>query len=215
MNIGEPLRIIEVEPLCIPLPDAAPAPAEAARAEEPIESPTPPLQFHEQVWPSSRRCSLARGVDVPLVPGPIVAWRAWALSGHERTLRLHPVGRYSRPGPLDDRSRPAVSTGGSTEPQTSTAPAVSMPRASMGSCDELAVRPSSARSLCGERSLSTRAAIERDSRIRCGCAWCARSASGSWVLVRSSRSWWPPCEVGNSCRCATTISAQRSQLSLP
>ncbi len=36
----------------------------------------------------------------PLVAGPVVAWRAWALSGHEEMLRLRPVGRYARPWPL-------------------------------------------------------------------------------------------------------------------
>ena len=40
MNIGEPLRIIEVEPLWIPLPNAAPAPAEQP-VREPIEGPEP------------------------------------------------------------------------------------------------------------------------------------------------------------------------------
>lgn len=36
MNIGEPVRIIEVEPLWIPLPDAPPAPTEQpAREPEP------------------------------------------------------------------------------------------------------------------------------------------------------------------------------------
>jgi hypothetical protein len=37
--------------------------------------------------------------DPPLVPGPVVAWRAWALSGHDTTFRLRPVGRYARPWP--------------------------------------------------------------------------------------------------------------------
>jgi hypothetical protein len=40
MNIGEPLRIIEVEPLWIPLPDAAPAPAEQP-VREPEHEPEP------------------------------------------------------------------------------------------------------------------------------------------------------------------------------
>jgi hypothetical protein len=34
--------------------------------------------------------------ETPLVPGPVIAWRAWALSGHEATLRLRPVGRFAR-----------------------------------------------------------------------------------------------------------------------
>lgn len=33
------------------------------------------------------------------MPGPVVAWRAWALSGHDATLRLRPVGRFARPWP--------------------------------------------------------------------------------------------------------------------
>jgi hypothetical protein len=33
------------------------------------------------------------------VPGPVIAWRAWALSGHAATLRLRPVGRFARPWP--------------------------------------------------------------------------------------------------------------------
>jgi hypothetical protein len=37
--------------------------------------------------------------DVPLVPGPVIAWRAWALSGHDEMLRLRPVGRFARPWP--------------------------------------------------------------------------------------------------------------------
>jgi hypothetical protein len=45
------------------------------------------------------RAPLVPGDDAPLVPGPVVAWRAWALSGHDGTLRLRPVGRYSRPWP--------------------------------------------------------------------------------------------------------------------
>ena len=178
----EPLRIIEVEPLCIPVRRCTGARG-AARAGAHRGARLPPLRFHEQVWAELATCSLARGVDVPLVPGPIVAWRAWALSGHEETLRLRPAAGY-RPWPLDDRSRPAVSTGGSTEPQTSTAPAVSMPRASMSSCDELAVRPSSARSLCGERSLSTRGYRARFAypvRLCLVCPICF----GSWVLFRS------------------------------
>lgn len=36
MNIGEALRIIEVEPLWTPLPDAEPVPA-----EEPVPEPQP------------------------------------------------------------------------------------------------------------------------------------------------------------------------------
>ena len=40
MNIGEPLRIIEVEPLWIPLPDIEPPPTEQP-VREPIEEPEP------------------------------------------------------------------------------------------------------------------------------------------------------------------------------
>jgi hypothetical protein len=40
MNIGEPLRIIEVEPLWIPLPDVAPAPSERP-GREPEHEPEP------------------------------------------------------------------------------------------------------------------------------------------------------------------------------
>jgi hypothetical protein len=42
MNIGEPLRIIEVEPLWIPLPDATPAPAEEP-VREPQKEPEPAI----------------------------------------------------------------------------------------------------------------------------------------------------------------------------
>jgi hypothetical protein len=42
MNIGEPLRIIEVEPLWIPLPDAAPAPTEQP-VREPEHEPEPAI----------------------------------------------------------------------------------------------------------------------------------------------------------------------------
>ena len=42
MNIGEPLRIIEVEPLWIPLPDAAPAPTEQP-VREPEQEPEPAI----------------------------------------------------------------------------------------------------------------------------------------------------------------------------
>jgi hypothetical protein len=42
MNIGEPLRIIEVEPLWIPLPDAAPAPTEQP-VREPEHEPAIPV----------------------------------------------------------------------------------------------------------------------------------------------------------------------------
>ena len=45
-----------------------------------------------------RRPGRARD-DVPFAPGPVVAWRAWALSGHDETLRLRPVGRFSHPWP--------------------------------------------------------------------------------------------------------------------
>ena len=45
-----------------------------------------------------RRPGRARD-DVPFAPGPVVAWRAWALSGHDESLRLRPVGRFSRPWP--------------------------------------------------------------------------------------------------------------------
>ena len=31
----------------------------------------------------------------PLVLGPVIAWRAWALSGHDAMLRLRPVGRLA------------------------------------------------------------------------------------------------------------------------
>jgi hypothetical protein len=37
--------------------------------------------------------------DAPLVPGPVVGWRAWALSGHDEMLQLRPVGQYARPWP--------------------------------------------------------------------------------------------------------------------
>ena len=37
--------------------------------------------------------------ETPLVPGPVVAWRAWGLSGQCGTLRLRPVGRFARPWP--------------------------------------------------------------------------------------------------------------------
>jgi hypothetical protein len=44
MNIGEPLRIIEVEPLWIPLPDAAPAPTERpVRGPEREPEPEPAI----------------------------------------------------------------------------------------------------------------------------------------------------------------------------
>lgn len=33
------------------------------------------------------------------MPGPVIAWRAWALSGHDETLLLRPVGRFVRPWP--------------------------------------------------------------------------------------------------------------------
>lgn len=42
MNIGEPLRIIEVEPLWIPLPDVASAPSEQP-AWEPEAVPEPAI----------------------------------------------------------------------------------------------------------------------------------------------------------------------------
>ena len=42
MNIGEPLRIIEVEPLWLPLPDAPPAPAERP-VPEPQREPEPAI----------------------------------------------------------------------------------------------------------------------------------------------------------------------------
>lgn len=43
MNIGEPLRIIEVEPLWVPLPDAPRAPAgQPAREPEPEPAFAPP-----------------------------------------------------------------------------------------------------------------------------------------------------------------------------
>jgi hypothetical protein len=42
MNIGEPLRIIEVEPLWIPLPDAGPAPTEQP-VREPEHEPAIPV----------------------------------------------------------------------------------------------------------------------------------------------------------------------------
>jgi hypothetical protein len=42
MNIGEPLRIIEVEPLWIPLPDVEPAPVEQP-AREPEPEPAIPV----------------------------------------------------------------------------------------------------------------------------------------------------------------------------
>lgn len=35
----------------------------------------------------------------PLVPGPVVAWRSWALSGNAATLRLCPVAGNRRPWP--------------------------------------------------------------------------------------------------------------------
>lgn len=37
--------------------------------------------------------------QAPLVPGPVIAWRAWTLSGNDAALRLRPVGRYSHPWP--------------------------------------------------------------------------------------------------------------------
>jgi hypothetical protein len=37
--------------------------------------------------------------EAPLVAGPVIAWRAWALSGHDELLRLRPVGRFVRPWP--------------------------------------------------------------------------------------------------------------------
>lgn len=43
MNIGEPLRIIEVEPLWIPLPEANPAPP-----EQPSWEPEPEPAIPEQ-----------------------------------------------------------------------------------------------------------------------------------------------------------------------
>lgn len=42
MNIGEPLRIIEVEPLWIPLPNVTPAPTEQP-AWEPELEPEPAI----------------------------------------------------------------------------------------------------------------------------------------------------------------------------
>lgn len=42
MNIGEPLRIIEVEPLWNPLPDAPPAPTEPL-VREPGREPEPAI----------------------------------------------------------------------------------------------------------------------------------------------------------------------------
>ena len=41
MNIGEPLRIIEVEPLWIPLPDVTPAPTEQPSSEPDPEPAIP------------------------------------------------------------------------------------------------------------------------------------------------------------------------------
>jgi hypothetical protein len=42
MNIGEPVRIVEVEPLWMPLPDAVPAPAEPAPEPRPAREPAVP-----------------------------------------------------------------------------------------------------------------------------------------------------------------------------
>ena len=42
MNIGEPVRIVEVEPLWTPLPDAAPAPAEPTPEPRPEREPVAP-----------------------------------------------------------------------------------------------------------------------------------------------------------------------------
>lgn len=37
--------------------------------------------------------------DAPLVAGPVLAWRAWALGGRRRSLRLLPVAGSRRPWP--------------------------------------------------------------------------------------------------------------------
>jgi hypothetical protein len=42
VNIGEPLRIIEVEPLWMPLPDIAPVPSEQPE-REPEHEPEPAI----------------------------------------------------------------------------------------------------------------------------------------------------------------------------
>jgi hypothetical protein len=80
------------------------------------------------------------------------------------------------PGPLDDRSRRAVGTGGSTERRASVAPAGCTPPASPSSSNELAVWRSWAQWRCGEtiveHALGYRAGFGYPQRLCLICPIC-------------------------------------------
>lgn len=44
MNIGKPRRIIEVEPISLPLPEVLPEPVTQPKPAEPVSPPAEPVQ---------------------------------------------------------------------------------------------------------------------------------------------------------------------------
>jgi hypothetical protein len=91
MNIGEPKRTIEVEPVTLPVPEPLPI-EEPAPADVP--APVPDAVPAEPVPSEPRRPmpSLPRGARrIPDVIEPIIGWRVWSLRSVRGRLELRAV----------------------------------------------------------------------------------------------------------------------------
>ena len=134
MNIGRPQRIIEIEPVSLPLPDPELAPGARAGAREPAHGRARARRADRPVTRPSSGGARPRGRTT--ATEPIIAWRAWALTGRRdgrTSCCARSRGARVRGGRARSRRRRA-STRGCTRRRTSTARAGSTARTS---CDIL------------------------------------------------------------------------------